>query len=93
MDELVKFGQYGIPVLLTVVLGLVYNFTGDKIPDKFKSLIAVGCGVGLGILGLAYNSMPWTVANVTDFGLYGFMTGASAVGIYEVSRVKRKPRG
>ena len=93
MDEVVKFGQYGLPVLLTVFLGLVYNFIGDKIQDRFKSLIAVGLGVGLGILGLAYNSMPWTVANVTDYALYGFMVGASAVGIYEVSRVKRNPRG
>ncbi len=92
MDEVVKFGQYGIPVLLTVILSLLYNFFGDKIQDRYKSVIAVGIGVGLGILGLAYQSLSWTVGNIVDYVLYGFMVGASSVGIYEVTRAKINPR-
>ncbi len=85
MEE-VKFGQYALPVLLTVILGLIYKFIGINIPDKWKSVVAVGAGIGLGILGIAYNGLPWTVVNITDHVIYGFMMGASAVGIYEVTR-------
>ena len=92
MDEFVTIGQYGLAPLLTVFLGLFYRLVGDKLEDRFKAVIAVGVGIGLGILGLAYKGLPWSVVNVVDYALYGFMVGASAVGIYEVTRAKINPR-
>ncbi len=90
MDE-VTFGQYALPVLLTVLLGFLYKFV--SIPDKFKAGIAVICGMGLGILGIVYNGIPWSAVNIIDHLIYGFMMGAAAIGIYEVTRTKLNPRG
>ncbi len=87
----VSFGGYAMPVVLSIILGLVFKFTG-VIPDKWKALVSVVCGVGLGNLGLAYQGLPWSVVNIVDFSLYGLMTGAAAVGLYELQRTATRPR-
>lgn len=89
MEE-VTFGQYAVPVVLTVILGMVYKFV--KVPDRFKSLIAVAVGIGLGLLAIPYNSLPWTVVHIVDHAIYGLMVGASAVGLYELQRTVVNPR-
>jgi hypothetical protein len=89
MEE-VTFGQYAVPVVLTVVLGLVYKFV--NIPDRWKSLIAIGFGIGLGLLAIPYKTLPWSVVNIVDHTIYGLMVGASAVGLYELQRSVKNPR-
>lgn len=90
MEE-VTFGQYAVPVILTVVLGIVYRLVGT-IPDKYKAVIAVGCGILLGLLAVPYNGLPWTVVNIVDHVIYGLMVGASAIGLWELQRTVTKPR-
>ncbi len=92
MEE-VQFGQYAVPVILTVALGIIYRLVGSNIPDRFKAVIAVVCGIGLGILAIPYNGLPWNVVNIVDHVIYGLMVGASAVGLYELQRTVTKPRG
>ena len=90
MEE-VTFGQYGLPIILTIIMGVAYKFV--NITDKYKALICIGIGMGLGLLALAYNELAWTVPNIVDYALYGFMSGASAVGLYEgVYRTATNPR-
>jgi hypothetical protein len=88
----VSLGQYALPVILAVAMGVVYQTVGDKIQDRWKSLIACGIGTLLGIVSLLYKEGPWDAKNIIDAVLYGFMSGASAVGIYEVQRSARRPR-
>jgi hypothetical protein len=91
MEEVsVTFGQYSVPVILTVLLSLVYKFT--TVPDKWKSLIAVVLGIGLGLAGIAYKGMPWSAVNIIDHVIYGLLMGASATGLYELQRTVRNPR-
>jgi len=90
MEE-VKLGQYAIPVLLMVILGFIYKVV-PEIPDRWKPLISAGLGVCLGLAAVLYAGKEWTFVNVVDYVLYGFMGGASAVGLYEVNRAIRKPR-
>jgi uncharacterized membrane protein YadS len=87
----ISFGGYAMPVVLSIILGLAFKFTG-VIPDKWKALVSVSCGIGLGMLGIAYQGLEWSVVNVVDFGLYGLMTGAAAVGLYELQRTATRPR-
>jgi len=86
----VEFGQYAVPVILTVILGIIYKFIPFR--DKYKALIAVIIGIGLGILAIPYKGMPWNVVSVVDHVIYGLMVGSSAVGLYELSRTVTKPR-
>jgi len=88
----ITFGGYAMPVVLSLILGLVYKFTG-VISDKWKALVSVGCGMFLGNLGIAYAGLEWTVVNLVDYNLYGFMVGASAIGLYELQRTATNPRG
>ena len=81
----IQFGAYALPVVLMVILGFFYRIVGDGIDNRWKSVIAVFAGVGLGIAGIAYNAQPWTAKVIIDYTLYGFMMGASAVGIWEVT--------
>ena len=63
MDE-VAFGQYGLPVILTIIMGVAYKFV--NITDKYKALICIGIGTGLGFLALAYNELPWSVRSIVS---------------------------
>jgi hypothetical protein len=86
MEANVMLGAYSVPVILTVVLGAIYKAV-PQVPDRFKPLIAAAVGVGLGIGAMYYNiEGPFTVANWIDYCLYGFMVGASAVGLWEMSK-------
>ena len=88
--EDITFGQYALPVILTVILGIVYKFL--SFGDKYKALLAVVIGMGLGILSIPYKGMPWTVVTTVDALIYGLMVGASAVGLYELQRTVTNPR-
>jgi len=90
--EEIKFGQYALPVILTVVLGIVYKVVPFPIPDRFKALVAVALGIGLSLLWVPYSGLPWTIVHVVDYVLHGLMVGASAVGLYELQRTVTKPR-
>ena len=87
----VEFGQYGVPVILTVILAIVYKFI--NFGDKYKALIAVLVGIALGIVAIPYKGLDWTVVAIVDHAIYGLMIGASAVGLYELSRTVKNPRG
>jgi len=86
-------GGFGVSVILYVALGLIYKAAADKVQDRFKALIAVLLGIGLGLVGLAYIGDTWTAKNVIDYLLRGFMAGAGSVGLYELQRTAINPRG
>jgi len=90
----ISFGQYALPVILTVVLAVIYK-QFDKadgtssLPNRIKPLIAIGAGICLGVVGMFYNGVQPAFKAVVDYVLYGFMTGCSAVGLWEgFSKVK-----
>ena len=86
MGNDVMLGAYSVPVILTVILGAIYKAL-PQVPDRYKPLIAAAVGVGLGIGAMFYNvEGSLTVANWIDYILYGFMVGASAVGLWEMSK-------
>jgi hypothetical protein len=90
---MLSLGKYALPVVLSVILGVIYKAIGpDRLGDRWKPLIACAVGMGLGFVVLIYNQMPWTPTNIIDGLLSGFMYGASAVGLYEVSRTYNNPR-
>ena len=90
MEE-VSFGQYSVPVILTILLSVLYKTT-DKIPNRFKSLISVVLGMALGIVAIPYKGFDFSVVSVLDHLIYGLMIGASATGLYELQRTVTKPR-
>ena len=81
----VNFGAYAMPVVLMVILAFFYRIVGTNVNNRWKSVIAIVAGVGLGIAGIAYNEQPWTAKFIIDYALYGFMQGAAAVGLWEVT--------
>lgn len=84
----VNLGQYTIPGLITLFLMIIFNFLA--IGDRYKPLIAIGLGVGLGILAIPYNRQPWEFVIIVDCVLYGIIAGAAAVGLYEGQKAFRK---
>jgi len=86
----IKFGAYALPVILTVILGIVYKLV--PFSDKYKAVLAVLVGIGLGILSIPYKGIPWNIVTIVDACIYGLMVGASAVGLYELQRTVTNPR-
>ncbi len=95
----ISFGQYALPVVLMVALAFFYKFFDradgtSYISDRAKPLIAITLGMGLGIVGMYYNGIQPVFKNIVDHALYGFMAGASAIGLWEgFSAVKSKSNG
>ena len=90
MEEL-QLGQYAFPVVLSIILGMIYKVM-PIIPDRVKVPISTCISMGLSLIPIAYKGLVWTFPIVVDHLLYGIMAGASAAGIYELSRAVRKPR-
>ena len=88
----VSIGTYSVPVLLTVLLGIVYRVI-PTIPDKWKALVAICAGIAIGIMAMFYNEAAITGKVVIDYILLGLMAGAASVGLYEgVYKTATKPR-
>lgn len=84
-------GQYSLPVILTVVLGVVYK-AAPSIPDRWKSLITIGAGLLLGVGAMFYTELPISPKLIIDYLLVGLMVGAAAIGLYEGKRAITNPR-
>ena len=81
--ETITLGKYSLPVVLTVILGLIFKNT--PISDSLKPYIAACCGVVLGVLAMFYNEpISITFPLLVDYVLAGAIAGTSATGIYEM---------
>ena len=88
----VTIGTYSIPILLTVLLGIIYKVI-PVIPDRWKALVALCAGIAIGILAMFYNEPAITAKVVIDYFLLGVMAGAASIGLYEgVVRTTINPR-
>ena len=84
----ISFGQYSVPIIITVLLALIFKAI-PAIKDELKPFIAIMIGIGLGVLGIYYAGIVPTFPVVVDHILYGLMTGAAAVGLWEgFSKIK-----
>lgn len=81
MEEL-QFGQFGLSAVLMAVVGIVYKMAGDSLSDRWKVLIMILIGLGLGVLAIPYQGLPWTVVNIVNCLLVGLMSAAAASGFY-----------
>jgi O-antigen/teichoic acid export membrane protein len=80
-------GAFGVSVLLSVILRMLYNTW--EIPNKIKPWIAVVIGILLAVVVMFYNLTPQATVGFkawVDHILGGFMTGATAVGMYEMTK-------
>lgn len=78
----ITLGSIGISVLLAIILQMVFNTW--KVQDRFKAWIAVGCGMVLAITALLISGAACTPAMISTYLVQGFMTGATATGLYEM---------
>ena len=90
MDGL-TIGAFGASVILSILLRLIYNTV--TVNNKIKPWIAIVLGVALGFLAMCYAGEETTVKIVIDYCLGGFMTGATAVGLYEISQKPKSNNG
>ena len=91
MEASIEFGGVGVSLIITIILAVVYNFT-PNLHNKWKVLIAVFCGLGFGLLKIPYDLLPWTVVNIVNNLLQGFLVGAGAIGLDQMRRAVRKPQ-
>lgn len=78
----ITLGSIGISVLLAIILQMVFNTW--TIQDRFKSWLAVLCGMALATAALLISSSVCTPTMIATYLVQGFMTGATATGIYEL---------
>lgn len=79
-------GAFSISIILSIVLRMIYN--AIEVPNAYKPFVAVLIGMLLGIVSLMYVGEIVTFKSVVDYLLRGFMTGATAVGFYEMTQKK-----
>jgi hypothetical protein len=90
MDEIL-IGTYGLSVILTVLMGIVYKFFQQpdgtsSLQDKWKTLIVVIVGMGLSLVGLVYKdgyNAPDSKV-IINYLVTGFMSGATSIGLWTV---------
>ena len=78
-----KGGQWSAVAALVLML-LVYAGRKLKVTDKLKAEYVPWATAGLGMAGYMAAAMLADAASLTDALMGGFMTGASAVGLWEL---------
>lgn len=87
----ISIGYYTLPAILMVILGIIYKSV-PTIPDRWKSVIAVGVGMLLGIGAMFYSEQPVVPKLVIEYLLLGLMGGAASTGLYEGQKAITSPR-
>lgn len=85
--ENLAIGAVSASVILSILLRMLYNTF--SISNKAKPWIAVSIGIFLGIVALFYNSETIDFKHIVDYAISGFMTGATAVGLYEMVKGRK----
>jgi len=77
-------GSIGISVILSILLRMVYNTF--SVPSKAKPWIAVSLGMALAIVALSTTGAAITSTLIVTYLVQGFLAGAAAVGLYEITK-------
>jgi hypothetical protein len=89
MENELVIGSVGASLFITIVLGLIYK--SFNVSNKWKPWIAIILGIGFAFLTMVYTSIPFIAKNIIDYGINGFMVGATAVGLNELGFKKVIP--
>lgn len=87
MSGEMTIGAFGVSVILSIVLRMIYNTL--EISNRLKPWLAVVLGIALGLIVMYYNLAPNAAVGfrgIVDHVLAGFMTGATSVGLYEMTK-------
>jgi len=87
----VNLGQYAIPFIITILLAFVFkpfdNPDGtSKLKDWIKGYIAAALGILICLVAMFYKGGTITFTTWVDYILYGFIQGASAIGIFKLAQ-------
>lgn len=80
----ITLGGIGASVILSILLRMIYATW--EIQTKYKPWIAVGAGMLISLLALWTLGNAYTPPMVASYIAQGFMTGATAVGLYEMTK-------
>ena len=85
----ITIGSIGISVILSIVLRMIYQTW--EISNRAKPWIAVGSGMFFAVIALIVTYQSWSGVQISSYLTQGFMTGATATGIYEMTKADGKP--
>jgi len=74
-------GSIGVSVIISILLQLIFGTFIIK--NKLKPFISVFLGLGFGVVCFYYDAGSGFKILI-DYLVQGFMTGATAVGLYEM---------
>jgi hypothetical protein len=83
----ITLGSIGVSVLLSILLRMLYGTW--ELPNKVKPWIAVACGMALAVVALLISNQACTGAMIATYLVQGFMTGATATGLYEMTKTAK----
>lgn len=86
MPNELTIGSIGLSVIITMFLKILYC-TWD-LDNRYKAIFAVIIGVVLSlVVFFSTDSVP-TIGSLTTYIVQGFMTGATATGLYEMTKAR-----
>jgi len=80
----ITLGGIGISVILSILLRMIYSTW--QVQNRFKPWIAVGIGMAASVTAILITMEPCAPQMVATYLAQGFMTGATATGIYEMTK-------
>ena len=84
IGEDLQIGSVGVSIVLSILLRMVYGTV--EIGSRAKPWISTGLGIGLAIVVMLMTSGVYDFKIVVGFVVQGFMIGATATGLYEMTK-------
>ena len=82
-----QIGSVGASVILSIILRMIYGTW--EVSNKIKPWIAVGIGMGLATVVMLATIPNCTLAACISWEVQGFMVGATATGLYEMTKTSK----
>jgi hypothetical protein len=82
--EELQIGSVGVSVILSILLRMLYGTV--EIGNRAKPWISVGLGISLAIVVMLMTSSVNDFKTVASYCVQGFMVGATATGLYEMTK-------
>ena len=87
MTNELTLGSIGLSVIIAVFLKVIYGTWA--LDNRYKAIMAASIGIALALVVFFTTGIEASIGSIATYVVQGFMTGATATGLYEMTKTRK----